>query len=235
MAALSDIADEWDLWMIEDAAQALGTERNGAAAGTYGDLGAISFHETKNVHCGEGGALLVNDKGLWALAEMVQEKGTDRSRFHRGAVDKYTWQTIGSSYVMSEVSAAFLYAQLEHADEITQRRRRIWTMYHTAFSELPVARPWFQGNAHIYWLLIPGRDEFIAALEQRGVMAVSHYEPLHTSPAGVKYGRAHGSLEVTDRAAAELVRLPLWVDMEDGEVEQVISAVTETLGVRAAA
>lgn len=235
MTALADVADEYDLWMLEDAAQGILATRNGAALGTYGDLGCLSFHETKNVHCGEGGALLVNDRDLLERARVVQEKGTDRARFFRGEVDKYTWQGVGSSFVMSEVSAAFLYAQLEHADEITARRQRLWRLYDDALEGVALQSPQAMGNAHIYWLLVPDRTAFIARLAARGVMAVSHYQPLHSSPAGRSYGRVYGDMAVTDRVADQLVRLPLWVDMSDDDVAQVVEAVTDALDVRAAA
>lgn len=229
MAALSDVADEFDLWMIEDAAQTIGATLNGAALGTFGDMGALSFHETKNLHCGEGGALLVNDRDLVARAEVAQEKGTDRTRFHRGQVDKYMWQALGSSYVMSELQAAFLWAQLEDADRILAERRRLWDMYAGALGQRE------PGNAHIYWLLTDDRPVFLARLAERGVMAVPHYVPLHSSPAGLRYGRTHGDMAVTNAAAERLVRLPLWVGMTNSDVEQVVEAVLDATEGRIAA
>jgi dTDP-4-amino-4,6-dideoxygalactose transaminase len=236
MDAILDVARTHDLIVIEDAAQGLGATYRGRPLGGIGDLGALSFHETKNVQCGEGGALLVNSENLVARAEIVQEKGTDRQRFFRGQVDKYTWVDMGSSFLLSEVNAAFLWAQLEAADEIGRRRMRVWERYHETFAPLeelgllrrPIVPDHCRHNAHMYYVLLPAalqRDGFIASLSDRGVQAVFHYVPLHDSQAGERFGRSHGELPVTNSIAERLVRLPLWVEMTDSDVSRVIEAV----------
>lgn len=237
---LAELAGRSGLALIEDAAQgALATHR-GRALGTVGSMGCLSFHETKNVHCGEGGALLVNDPELVDRAEIVQEKGTNRARFVRGEVDKYTWVDLGSSFLTSEVNAAFLWAQLEGADHITKRRLRIWDLYDERFADLekrgtvrrPVVPPHTGHNAHMYYLLLEdrvARDRLIAGLAQVGVHAVFHYVPLHSAPAGRALGRAAGPLPVTDRTSDGLVRLPLWPDMTDEQVEYVARSTVELL------
>jgi dTDP-4-amino-4,6-dideoxygalactose transaminase len=240
MDVISALAAERDLLVVEDAAHGLGATYRGRALGSLGDLASISFHETKNVICGEGGALTVNSPAWVRRGDVVYEKGTDRSAFLAGQVDKYTWHDTGSSFGMSELSAAFLWAQLESASEITRERMRIWHAYHEAFGDLekrgwarrPIVPPHCEHNAHMYYLLLEGRDRrdhFIEQLERRGVQTVFHYVPLHTSPAGRRYGRVVDGLEVTERTSEALVRLPLWVDMEDPEVERVIDSVHEAL------
>ena len=237
---LAELANGGGLTLIEDAAQGTLAAYRGRALGTVGQMGCLSFHETKNVHCGEGGALLVNDPELVDRAEVVQEKGTDRTRFFRGEVDKYTWVDLGSSFLTSEVNAAFLWAQLERADEITQRRLAIWAQYHERFAQLeqrgvarrPAAPAHTAHNAHMYYLLLEdrrARDRLIAGLSEAGVHAVFHYVPLHSSPAGRALGRAAGPMPVTDDAGDRLVRLPLWPDMTDEQVERVARAVLELL------
>lgn len=245
MDALGEVAQRHGLLLIEDAAQGLLSTYQSRPLGSFGQLGALSFHETKNVTSGEGGALLVNDEELVARAEIVREKGTNRSQFYRGQVDKYTWVDIGSSHVMSELSAAFLWGQLGQADEITARRLAIWRRYHEAFEELEAAglvrRPIVPGdcrhNAHLYYLLLPdadARNGVLERLNQMGVNAVFHYIPLHSSPAGRKYGRAAGELPVTEDAAGRVLRLPLYTGMPDSAVEQtirtVLDCVRETVG-----
>lgn len=240
MSALADIAARHGLALLEDAAQGIcSTHGTGDAArplGSFGALGALSFHETKNVHCGEGGALLINDDAFAERAEILQEKGTNRSRFFRGQVDKYTWVDLGSSFLLSEINAAFLWAQLLHAEEITRRRLAIWDRYHEAFADLeaegllrrPVVSADAQHNAHMYYVLVEDvakRDAIIRFLGERGVRAVFHYVPLHEAPAGRRLGRAHGDLPVTLDAGERLLRLPLWPDLGDAEVDHVIDAV----------
>jgi len=226
---------EHRLDLIEDAAHALPATHHGRALGTFGRFAALSFHETKNVISGEGGALLVNDPADIERAEIVREKGTDRSRFLRGEVDKYTWTDVGSSYLPSEITAAFLFAQLERADWLTRERRSIWDRYHTALASLEAAgllrRPTVPAgdtiSAHLYYLLLDSeatRVDFIQALADDGIHAVSHYVPLDTSPAGLRFGRRVGELPVTHDVGARLVRLPLWPGMRD-EVDHVIGAV----------
>jgi dTDP-4-amino-4,6-dideoxygalactose transaminase len=232
------LANAHGLTVIEDAAQGLLATSDGRPLGTFGQLGALSFHETKNVTCGEGGALIVNDASLMERAEIIREKGTDRSRFFRGQTDKYTWMDIGSSHAMSELSAAFLSAQLEEAERLTARRLEIWGQYHDAFADLEASgdlrRPFIPAssshNAHMYYLLLNSRrerEELIQHLRKAGIGAVFHYIPLHSSPAGERYGRAVGPLPVTDELSGRLVRLPLWPDLGAAEVERVVAAVRE--------
>lgn len=236
MDAIMAVAERHGLTVIEDAAHALLSTWRGRAAGGIGHFGTLSFHETKNVHSGEGGALLINRPELVERAEIVQEKGTNRSQFFRGEVDKYTWVDTGSSHLLSEVATAFLWAQLEHAERLTLRRREVWSAYHEALAPLEVAglvrRPVIpseiEHNGHLYYLLLPSRearDAMIRKLRAKGVHAVFHYVPLHSSPAGRRYGRAHGDLAVTNEVSARLVRLPLWNDMSDDQVERVIDSV----------
>ena len=240
MDELLAIADRHGLLVFEDAAQGILASYRGRALGSMGQLGSISFHETKNVTCGEGGALLVNDAGLRERAEIIWEKGTDRRKFNRGEVDRYTWVDLGSSLGASEVSAAFLWGQLEAADSITERRLAIWNRYQEGFAELeadglvrrPVVPEDRVHNAHMYYLLLPDlgrRTRFIAELGARQILAVFHYVPLHSSPAGARIGRAHGELTQTDELSARLVRLPLWAGMDEATVSRVIAAAREIL------
>jgi dTDP-4-amino-4,6-dideoxygalactose transaminase len=226
IAAVRRIAQRHGLMLIEDAAQALGAAYQGRPLGSFGHLAALSFHETKNVISGEGGALLVNAPELAARAEIVREKGTNRSAFFRGEVDKYTWVDVGSSFLPSDILAAFLWAQLEEAGEITRRRKDLWAKYHQAFADLerkgvlrrPIVPRDASPNAHSYFLLLAdlaARQAFIETLRRDGVHAVFHYVPLHSSPAGRKLGRASGAMAVTDAVSARLVRLPLWIGLEE--------------------
>jgi dTDP-4-amino-4,6-dideoxygalactose transaminase len=235
-----EVARRHGLQVIEDAAHALGSSLGGRPLGTLGSLAALSFHETKNVICGEGGALIVNDPALVERAEIVQEKGTNRRAFHRGQVDKYTWVDVGSSFPASELAAAFLWAQLERFDWLTTRRLAVWERYHEGFLGLeevgafrrPVVPPNATHNGHIYYLLLPSetrRDELLAELALRDVNSVFHYVPLHSSTAGRRYGRATGELPVTDRVSARLLRLPVWVGMTDAQIEHVIASVHQIL------
>jgi dTDP-4-amino-4,6-dideoxygalactose transaminase len=238
MSALAAVARQHNLLLIEDAAHALMSSYRGVPVGRRGHLSALSFHETKNIICGEGGALLVNDERFRALAEQIAEKGTDRARFFRGEVDKYTWRTLGSSYFPSDLNGAFLWAQLQAAEEITARRLSIWNRYQEAFRrwtehgvQLPYVDEDCVHNGHIYFLVLPtaeGRARFIAGLSSLGIKAVFHYVPLHSSPGGVQYGRASGELPVTKIAGERLVRLPLWVGLEE-HLERVIAGVNRTL------
>jgi dTDP-4-amino-4,6-dideoxygalactose transaminase len=232
MEAIVRIARRHGLRIVEDAAQGVMARYAGRALGAIGDLGCYSFHETKNVISGEGGALLVNDPALVERAEVIREKGTDRSRFFRGQVDKYTWQDLGSSFLPGEMVAAFLWAQLEEADRITARRLERWRRYHELLAPLesegllrrPVVPRESEHCAHLYYVLLaPGIDRasVLAGLERRGVSAVHHYVPLHSSPAGIRYGRAHGSLHVTDSASASLIRLPLWNEISEAQQMRV--------------
>lgn len=240
MDAIMAIAQRHGLAVIEDAAQGIFSTYRGKPLGTFGALGALSFHETKNVISGEGGALLVNDEALVERAEIVREKGTNRSQFFRGQVDKYTWVDVGSSYLPGEIIAAFLAAQFEEADDIVRRRMALWDRYHAWAAPLeangmlrrPVVPPHCTHNAHMYYLLLRDLDDrtsFIANLKQAGIGAVFHYIPLHSSPAGMRYGRAAGELPVTDSVSDRLVRMPLWLGLED-HMDEVLDACGASLG-----
>jgi dTDP-4-amino-4,6-dideoxygalactose transaminase len=240
MDAIMEVARDRDLLVVEDAAQAVLSRYKGRPVGGIGPLAALSFHETKNVISGEGGALLVNDPAFATRAEVILEKGTNRSQFFRGEVDKYTWVDIGSSYLPGEIVAAFLFAQLEHAEEITARRLAIWARYHAAFEAAeregllrrPIVPDDREHNAHMYYLLLPDletRTMLIDALRTRLVHSVFHYVPLHSSPQGSKVGRVAGSMEVTESASERLVRLPLWLGVEP-EQDRVIEGVLSALG-----
>ena len=240
MDAIMAIAERHGLLVIEDAAQALMSSYRDRPVGTHGHMAAFSFHETKNVISGEGGALVVNDPRLIERAEIIREKGTNRSKFFRGQVDKYTWVDVGSSYLPSEIIAAFLWAQLDEAGAITERRLASWDRYHAAFGELerrglarrPVVPASCRHNAHMYYLLLNDlatRSAMIAQLAAEDVNAVFHYVPLHDSPAGRRFGRTHGELPVTVRAGECLVRLPLWPGV-DAHLERVIERVLAQLG-----
>ena len=239
MDTIMEIANRHGLLVIEDAAQGFMASYKGRALGSIGHLGAYSFHETKNVISGEGGALLVNDPSLVSRAEIIREKGTNRSQFIRGEIDKYTWDDIASSYLPGEIIAAFLWAQLEEAKEITKRRSQIWNAYHQAFESLeasgrlrrPVVPADCEQGFHMYYLLLRSpsdRTIFIDELKKQGVNSVFHYVPLHSSPAGKKYGRAAGDLKVTNDIAERLVRLPLWVGL-DKHLPHVIQSVLKYL------
>lgn len=240
MDRIMAIAERHELIVVEDAAHALPGMWHDRQLGGIGHLATFSFHETKNVHCGEGGALMVNDQALVERAEIVQEKGTDRARFFRGQVDKYTWRDVGSSYLLSEVAAAFLWAQLEQLDQVTAERRALWAHYHAAFADLefdglvrrPIVPPYCAHSGHLYYLLLPAahlREAFIESLQARGVHAVFHYVPLHDSPAGQKLGRQGGLLPVTADASARLVRLPMWSGLGSDRADRVADAVREAV------
>jgi len=240
MDAIMAIARAHDLIVIEDAAQAIMSSYRGRPLGSIGSLAALSFHETKNIISGEGGALLVNAPEYAERAEIIREKGTNRSQFFRGQVDKYTWVDIGSSYLPGEIIAAFLWAQMEEADVITRRRLAMWDVYHDAFAPLeragavrrPVVPAHCQQNAHMYYLLLPdlaARTQFIAMLKESGIAAVFHYIPLHDSPIGVEYGRSMGDLPVTREASDRLVRLPLWLGLEE-HLSATIARIVEVIG-----
>lgn len=224
MDAIMDIAYRHKLMVIEDAAQCVMSNYKGRALGSIGHLGCYSFHETKNIISGEGGALLINDPLLAGRSEIIREKGTNRNQFFRGQVDKYTWVDIGSSYLTGEIVAAFLWAQMQAAESITARRLAIWDRYHTAFEVLEKAgcarRPVIPldcvHNAHMYYLLVHDLEDrcaFIEFMKQQDINCVFHYVPLHTSPQGLKSGRAVGDLPNTLNLSDRLVRLPLWVEL----------------------
>ena len=236
MDAIMEIAQYHRLLVVEDAAQALLSTYKGRALGTIGHFGCLSFHETKNIISGEGGALLVNDTRFVERAEIVREKGTNRSQFFRGEVDKYTWVDIGSSYLPSELVSAFLYAQLERANEITAQRCRICSAYAEQLASLEQAGklrlPHFDGdsNGHMFYIILDSiatRTALIAHLKAQGIHSVFHYVPLHSSPAGRKYGCVSGSMKVTDDMSGRLLRLPLHYEMDDADVARICAAIRQ--------
>lgn len=235
MDTIKKIAERYNLFVIEDAAQAILSTYHGRPLGSEGHLGCFSFHETKNIIAGEGGALLVNDLELVDRAEIIREKGTNRSRFFRGEIDKYSWVDIGSSYLPGELVAAFLFAQLQEACSITKRRLDIWQSYHTQFLELeslgflrrPIVPSHCDHNAHMYYLLMKSaeqRSDFIYFMKERGINCVFHYVPLHSSTYGALHGKVVDGCKVTDDISERLVRLPLWLGVEP-EVERIVASV----------
>ena len=239
MDRILEIAAAHSLMVIEDAAQGVSAMYRGRALGSIGQLGTLSFHETKNITCGEGGALLVNDPSLANRAEIIREKGTNRTQFFRGQTDKYTWVDVGSSYLPSEVLAAFLYAQMQFADTVLERRLALWRHYHNAFADLeasgvvrrPIVPEHCVHNAHMYYLLLRDLDErarFIRLMAEAGIGAVFHYVPLHLSPAGKRYGRSGTPMTITEDVAERVVRLPLWVGLE-AEQDGVIALALRVL------
>ncbi|NYZ67633.1 dTDP-4-amino-4,6-dideoxygalactose transaminase [Endozoicomonas sp. SM1973] len=236
MDTIMQIAKRHDLKVVEDAAQGILASYKGRVLGSIGDLGAYSFHETKNVISGEGGALLVNDPELAHRAEIIREKGTDRSRFFRGEVEKYTWQEVGSSFLPGELIAAFLWAQLENAQTITDGRLVSWKHYHEllAFFETrellsrPVIPEHCHHNAHMYYVLLAphiDREKVLLELKRKKINSLFHYVPLHSSPAGKRYGRVHGTMVVTNRLSERLLRLPLWFGIEAEKQNQIIDSI----------
>ncbi len=238
MDKIMEIADKYNLVVIEDAAQGIMSTYKGQALGTIGDFGCFSFHETKNFSMGEGGALLIRDEKDVENAEIIREKGTNRAKFFRGQIDKYTWVEKGSSYLPSEMNAAYLYAQLELADEITADRMSTWNLYYNAFEELAksgkIELPFIPEdcthNAHMFYLKCKDLEErtaLIQFLKENDILAVFHYVPLHTAPAGLKYGRFHGEDKYTTKESERLVRLPLYYGLEREKVEYIIDKVKE--------
>jgi dTDP-4-amino-4,6-dideoxygalactose transaminase len=240
MDALLAIAARNDVALVEDAAQGIMASAAGRPLGTFGALGALSFHETKNVTCGEGGALLVNDPARLRAAEIAREKGTNRMDLLCGLTDHYTWLEPGSSFALSDLAAAFLWAQLESADDTTARRLAVWDGYDAALADLeragvlrrPIVPAGVRHNAHMYYVLVESRairDRVIEDLRRGGIQALFHYVPLHDSPGGLRYGRAHGDLPVTTSVAGRLLRLPLWVGMTDEHILRVAGALARSL------
>jgi dTDP-4-amino-4,6-dideoxygalactose transaminase len=228
MDAIQEIADRRGLMIIEDAAQAIGAHYKGRPAGNLSAVSCFSFHETKNVVSGEGGAIIINDGSLVERADIIREKGTNRVEFRRGGVDKYTWLDLGSSYLPSELNAAYLWAQLENADKLTQTRLWIWNHYHQSFAAAeargrlrrPIVPEHCSQNGHIYYLLMSDRtdrDGLIRWLAENKILAPFHYIPLHSAPAGLKYGRAAGQMVVTDEVSARLLRLPLFDELGEAQ------------------
>lgn len=241
MDRIMEIARRHHLFVIEDAAQAIGSSYKGKMLGTIGDFGCLSFHETKNFSMGEGGAILLPDLSQRDRAEIFREKGTDRSRFFRGQVDKYTWRDRGSSFLPSDLNAAYLWAQLERYDEIESDRMRIWHTYREAFAslaeegriELQVIPDGCVHNAHMFYLKLrdlEDRTAFIRHMKENGVLTVFHYIPLHSSPAGLKYGRFHGEDVYTTKESERLVRLPLYYGLTPALQETVIRTALAFFG-----
>lgn len=238
MNVIMSIAQRHDLLVIEDAAQGIMSTYNDKPLGSIGHLGAYSFHETKNIISGEGGALLINDERFAGRAEIIREKGTNRSQFFRGKVDKYTWVDVGSSYLPGEVIAAFLWAQMEEAQSITKRRLEVWDSYHMAMAPLehdgwlrrPVTPLGCSHNAHMYYVLLPSletRTKLIADLQLEEIYSVFHYVPLHSSPAGRLFGRVGSSMTVTDDISDRLLRLPLWVGLNTDIPKRVADIIAK--------
>jgi dTDP-4-amino-4,6-dideoxygalactose transaminase len=240
MDAIMGIAKRHNLLVIEDAAQGIMSTYKERPLGSIGHLGAYSFHETKNIIAGEGGALLVNDARFAERAETIREKGTNRSQFFRGQVDKYTWVDVGSSYLTGEVTAAFLWAQMGEAEGITEKRLVIWKQYHNVLAPLedagslrrPVVPDGCRHNAHMYYILLESlekRIELTERLKKQGVNTVFHYVPLHSSPAGMQYCRVFGTMVNTESVSGRLLRLPLWVGLGELDIEQIAGAIKRAI------
>lgn len=238
MDTILDIAKKYNLLVVEDAAQGLMSSYKGQALGSIGDVGCYSFHETKNYSMGEGGAILLNKESYIEKAEIIREKGTDRSKFFRGEIDKYTWVDIGSSYLPSDINAAYLYAQLEVADEINKDRLDSWNKYYNELKplaecgliELPYIPKNCEHNAHMFYIKAKNlveRKRLINFLGQNGVATAFHYVPLHTSDAGKKFGRFHGSDRYTTKESERLLRLPLYYGLQEGNIEKIIKKLKE--------
>lgn len=238
MDTIMDIAERYNLTVIEDAAQGIMSSYKGRALGTIGHFGCFSFHETKNYSMGEGGALLIRDKKNIEDAEIIREKGTNRSKFYRGQIDKYTWVNYGSSYLPSDMNAAYLYAQLEIADKINEARLVLWNRYYWNLKpleengklELPVVPEDCVHNAHMFYVKtkdLQERTDFIAWLKENGIMSVFHYIPLHTAPAGLKFGRFHGEDRYTTRESERLARLPMYYGLEEETVDYICEKIGE--------
>ncbi len=238
MDAIMDIANRYHLVVIEDAAQGIMASYKGRALGTIGDFGAFSFHETKNYSMGEGGALLIRNEKDIEEAEIIREKGTNRSKFYRGQIDKYTWVNFGSSYLPSDMNAAYLYAQLEIADQINDARLACWNRYREKLEplaeagkiELPVVPEGCVHNAHMFYIKaadIEERTRLIAWLKEKGILSVFHYIPLHTAPAGLRFGRFHGEDKYTTRESERLARLPMYYGLTLEQVDYICDMVKQ--------
>lgn len=237
MDSIMALAQKYRLWVVEDAAQGINAFYKGKALGTIGHIGCYSFHETKNITAGgEGGAIVINQPELTARAEIIREKGTDRQQFFRGEVDKYSWRDLGSSFLMSEIQAAYLYAQLQGLEQIQQKRQMIWQCYFDALQplaekgivELPYIPQECQANAHLFyikWQNLKVRTDFINAMKSKGILTVFHYVPLYSSPAGQQFGRFCGEDKWTTKESERLVRLPLFFNMQNESIEHVIRAI----------
>ena len=238
MDTIMDIAKRHNLWVIEDAAQGIMSTYKGKALGTIGDFGCFSFHETKNYSMGEGGAILIQDEKYIEDAEILREKGTNRSKFFRGQIDKYTWVNYGSSYLPSDMNAAYLWAQLEIAEEINDKRLSCWNRYYENLKELeeqgkitlPTIPEGCVHNAHMFYIKMKDLEErtrFIDFMKEKDILTVFHYIPLHSAPAGLKYGRFHGEDVYTTKESERLVRLPMYYNLSLEEVDYISNAVKE--------
>jgi dTDP-4-amino-4,6-dideoxygalactose transaminase len=236
MGPILDIARKYGLTVVEDAAQGVNAFHNNRALGSIGHMGAFSFHETKNVICGEGGALCISDPKLLDRAEIVRDKGTNRKQFFRGLVDKYTWVDVGSSYVPSEICSAFLYAQLEMVDEITEVRRRRYRYYEQQLGpleeegllRLPHIPVDCRSNYHLFYIILPdqaARDSLMNHLQRHQILAVFHYVPLHSSPIGQTYGYRNGDLPITEDMSRRLLRLPLYHEIAENDQSRVVNQI----------
>jgi dTDP-4-amino-4,6-dideoxygalactose transaminase len=239
MDSILAIASRHGVRVVEDNAHGLFSRYKGTYTGKLGCLATQSFHETKNFTCGEGGALIINDAALLERALVIREKGTNRSRFFRGEVDKYTWVDLGSSYLPSDLLAAFLYAQLEARKTIQQKRQRVWSRYHESLAgwaenndvRLPVIPPECEHSYHMFYMLLPSiehRESLISQLKERSILSVFHYTPLHLSKAGLKYAAGPSNCPVTEEASGRLLRLPFYNDLSESEQDQVTGAVTNS-------
>jgi len=240
MERIMELASLNELKVVEDAAHGVGSKFKDQPLGTIGHLGAFSFHETKNIICGEGGALLINSDSYSTPAEIIREKGTNRSQFFRGEVDKYTWHEQGSSYLLAEQLAAFLVPQLNQLEQITSERVKAWEYYYQELKNLeqtnkitlPTVPSYCGHNGHLFYVLLDERferEKVISDLKAKGVSAVSHYVPLHSSPAGKRYGRTGSSMEVTDRISQQLIRLPLYFGIEKTTQDLVLDGIHHCL------
>ena len=236
MDTIMDIAHAHNLVVVEDAAQGINARYKNQYLGAIAPLGTYSFHETKNYICGEGGALLINDERFIERAEIIREKGTNRSKFFRGEVDKYTWVDIGSSYLPSDILAAYLYAQLEHLDEIQKKRKSIYRFYHENLKDLenegklrlPIIPPECSSNYHLFYILLPTeekRDTVMNRLKERSILSVFHYIPLHLSPMGRKLGYQEGDFPITENLSSRLLRLPFYNSLTQGELDYIITSL----------
>lgn len=235
MDTIMDIARRHNLTVIEDAAQGIASSYKGKALGTFGDFGCYSFHETKNISMGEGGALLIQNEDLIEPAEIIREKGTNRAKFFRGQIDKYTWVNYGSSYLPSDMNAAYLWAQLENIDIIQKKRLSVWNRYREGLSELEkkeyiefgVIPDECTNNAHMFYIKVrdlENRTDLLKFLKEKGIQAVFHYVPLHSAPAGRKFGRFNGEDRYTTKESERLVRIPLFYSITDDMVEHIINS-----------
>ena len=240
MNKIMRIAKKYNLFVVEDAAQGILSKYKDKFLGTIGHLGCISFHETKNITSGEGGALIINDKKFIPRAEIIREKGSDRSQFFRGEVDKYTWRDIGSSFLPGELISSFLLAQLRESKSITEKRIKIWNKYYVAFKELAnkgvVSLPKIpqncSHNGHIFFLLFKNlehREYFITRMRESGILCIFHYIPLHLSEAGKKYAKVYGTLRISENVANQIVRLPLWIELDNEKQKRVINSALKIL------